>query len=695
MRITRSLLYVLSHATSRIVKKISLSISVGVLLVSGMLASQNILTTPSEVSAVIPHDSCFATSGTTTKMITAYYDNEDNDPAKPACPRAVDIPETIAGGTVVGIGTYGMSSKNITAVTFPSTITTLNQYALAYNQIETVTIPPNLTVINTGVFRANKLTSVVFHDGVTSIGDRAFVDNDLPTINIPPNVTYIGPRALWGNEFEEVTIPASVTTIASEALAQNYALKTVIVEGDPATIGTNVLSNTIVRKVVYNGTVFEPQTTNIALAESCVRFSVASQSITGYSMYYNLTDVKNGINCLSSDITIPGSIGGVPVLTLGASSFWGRELAAVTIPEGVVTIGSNAFYGNAIREVVIPASVQTISDYAFYRNELSELTIPGDTTTIGRGAFLENKLASVTLPTNLQVLSSFSFMGNYLSKLTIPSSVTTIEEYAFAANKITQVSIPASVNFIDSAAFFGQNPNGRDIDTYSSSEGWYSSDPAALLAAYDSIWYARLLLEDPENPHGLQSGYVSEDTYLSTDINSDGDLDDSLGGHIIQAVPFTTRYLDKNGKELLPATLATGVVDGVVVSDYLVKNGPELPPPADYWNPTPEELAAVDAMFSASYYQFGDEITWAAPIIDGYVKMSPTSGTFVLGVSTASTLDLRYITQAEYDAHGAPSSRLSDTGMNTGLLIVLSSGIMAAAGAVITTQRRKKVGFKR
>lgn len=695
MRITRPLLRVLPYMATRVIKRTSVGVSLAVVLVFGTLVSQNMLAIPNKVHAETPPESCFATSGTTTKMITSYYDNEGNNPANPPCPRAVDIPETIGGAPVIGIGTYGMSSRGITAVSFPSSFTTFNQYALAYNQIETVTIPPTVTVINTGVFRANKLTSVVIHDGVTSIGDRAFVDNNLTDIDLPPNLTYLGPRSLWGNQFTELTIPATVTNIGSEAFSYNYSLSSVTIEGDPTTIGSNVLVGTQVRRVVYSGTVYEPQTTNVELAGSCVRFATATQSITSYNSYYNLLDVKNGINCLSSDITIPDNINGLPVLGISYSAFYNKGLTAVVLPSGLTSIESGAFRYNSIQKMTIPATVQSIGDYAYSQNKLNELNILGDDTTIGRWAFSNNELTSVTLPANLETLNEGAFRANYISDIELPVNLKTIGSAAFATNSIRQAEIPSSVTSIASSAFFGQNDQGADIENYENSVNWWSDDPGLSLDAYSSIWYARLILEDSTNQNGLYSSYVTEEEYLYTDVNGDGDMNDSIGGHILQATPFIVRYIDGSGNDLRPTETTTGIIDDTsgTISDYLVKNGPSLPGYVDIWNPTEEELKTVSDVFDATYYQLGDEISWTAPDIVGYVKTSPVSGVFVLGESTSNVLNLGYITLADYEAQNSTTNSpdgLSDTGISVWFIVMTAVGAVAGGSVFVGMSRKRK-----
>jgi hypothetical protein len=80
-------------------------------------------------------------------------------------------------------------------------------------------------------------------------------------------------------------------------------------------------------------------------------------------------------------ITIPNSINGNPVTSIGVSAFSRKQLTGVTIPN----------------------SVTSIEEYAFYNNQLTSITIPGSVTSIGESAFAHNQLTSVTIGANLML----------------------------------------------------------------------------------------------------------------------------------------------------------------------------------------------------------------------------------------------------------------------------------------------------
>ena len=205
------------------------------------MAGQNLLSTPDSAQAATPPDSCFAfDAGTGT--ITDYYDNEADNPANPACPRAVDVPGTIGGVAVVRIGTVGggypgpFTSKSLTSVTIPIGVTSIGDYAFTSNQLTSVTIPSSVTSIGDSAFSDNQLASVTITSGVTSIGGLAFSNNQLTSVTIPSSVTSIGYSAFAYNQLTSVTIHSGVTSIDHSTFAYNQ-LTSVTIPSSVTSIG--------------------------------------------------------------------------------------------------------------------------------------------------------------------------------------------------------------------------------------------------------------------------------------------------------------------------------------------------------------------------------------------------------------------------------------------------------------------------
>ena len=101
----------------------------------------------------------------------------------------VNIPESINGLVVTGIGEHAFSVRGLTSVIMPDTILQLDHYAFSFN--------PNLT----SVILSNKLTYIGFH---------AFNGCKLSTLTIPTTVTGLGHAFVAGNPLKELNIPLSM-----------------------------------------------------------------------------------------------------------------------------------------------------------------------------------------------------------------------------------------------------------------------------------------------------------------------------------------------------------------------------------------------------------------------------------------------------------------------------------------------------
>ena len=218
----------------------------------------------------------------------------------------------------------------------------------------------------------------------------------------------------------------------------------------------------------------------------------------------------------SGAITIPSTLGGYPVTSIGAFSFYNcSALTRLVISDSVMSIGEGAFYDcSGLMCVTIPDSVTSIGNFAFAGcSELASLTMPENVASIGSNAFIGTPfydnlpdglivfgrvlfavkgacpsvvtipdgvmriacsafsdcsvLSSVTMPDSVTSIGQRAFY-NYraLTNVTIPNSVTSIEYSAFAGcSGLTNVTIPGSVTSIGPAAFSGcSGLTGIDVE---------------------------------------------------------------------------------------------------------------------------------------------------------------------------------------------------------------------------------------
>jgi hypothetical protein len=170
------------------------------------------------------------------------------------------------------------------------------------------------------------------------------------------------------------------------------------------------------------------------------------------------------------DVTIPGTINGLPVRGIGDGAFFNcTNLTNVTIPNSVTSIGTSAFDScTSLTSVTIPNSVKSIGDHAFDNlTRLTSVTIPNSVTSIGIAFVGCASLSAITVDPintfyssvdgvlfNKRQTTLIECPGGKLGSYTVPDSVTNIGSGALAdCRSLTSVTIPNSVTSIGDYAF--------------------------------------------------------------------------------------------------------------------------------------------------------------------------------------------------------------------------------------------------
>jgi len=241
----------------------------------------------------------------------------------------VNIPATINGLTVTGIGSPGFSFNfNVTGVTMPGAITSIGGAFDACKNLTNLTIPSNVTSIADDAFYqchslqsiivpggatnigvevfawCISLTNAILMDGITSIPGGMFAGcTNLVSLTFPSNITSMGEDALNGTALNSFIIPSTMTIIDDEAFE-----------------GTDLMTNVVV----------PPTVTSIS------EFAFNYSGITSISIPEGVTNIGYlAFNqCGLTNVTIPGS-----AQFLDDSIFSGCEsLAYVTIAAGISNI---------------------------------------------------------------------------------------------------------------------------------------------------------------------------------------------------------------------------------------------------------------------------------------------------------------------------------------------------------------------
>ena len=197
----------------------------------------------------------------------------------------------------------------------------------------------------------------------------------------------------------------------------------------------------------------------------------------------------------SGALTIPATIEGKPVTSIGKSAFSRcYSLTSITVPDGVTSIGKYAFSNcSDLTSITIPDGVTSIGERAFSSclrllaikvgagnisyadadgvlfNKKKTLLVtypkgkkgtnydvPDGVATIGVAAFYEcRNLRNITISDGATAIGEEAFHGcSSLMSITIPDSVTSIGDYAFVhCTGLRSITIPAAVTVIRNGVF--------------------------------------------------------------------------------------------------------------------------------------------------------------------------------------------------------------------------------------------------
>ena len=449
-----------------------------------------------------------------------------------------------------------------------------------YGESSALTIPSGVTVISYYAFLCDAgklLNSVTLPSGLIKIGGMAFEDcGELKRVNIPSTVNTMDGGAFYGTALEVVYVEEGDTervrrmieesgfdtgniTFVEGAMPGEEFTVTFDADGGTVTPATLKVANgaeigelPVPVKDGYrficwvvpvgDGTKRSVQETDKVTADfTCYAFWMPEENtwtdakgvVWSYTIDGGEATVTSVPETTSGAVTVPATLGGKPVTSIGLCAFEGRAVTSVTIPDGVKSLDECAFAScTSLKSVTISESVTEISDNAFvgctgladkdgfaivrgilccYTGTATELNIPKGVTRIGERAFEGNTaLKSVRIPSGVTSIGATAFAGcTALTSLTIPASVTAIWSGAFddTALKTVQVEPGDAARVRELISLGDYDVEGLEISEIAIPKYTITFDANGGKVSGDAQVVAEAGLELGELPVATRAGY--------------------------------------------------------------------------------------------------------------------------------------------------------------------------------------------
>ena len=295
------------------------------------------------------------------------------------------LPERINNYDVVAVNTNAVTSRNITSIEAPASITSIGDNAFRNLSLVNVDFKAsNLSVGNNSLSNvqnlinlnanigyvgsyafdgAKSLRNVTLTNTISSIGNYAFNGcNNLTNINLSNSINSIGSYAFSATKLNNVSLPNNLNIISDGLFENVTTLNTIIIPNSVTTISDWAFANTNLRNITIPQNV-----SNISsLAFSGTAEKINNVSVNQINAKY---EVRDNCHCIIEKDTNK--------FVVGFKNF--------TIPNSVTMIGNMAVTNfNNLNKIVVPEGVSTIENFAFYYNSrLQKVILPSSVNNIG------------------------------------------------------------------------------------------------------------------------------------------------------------------------------------------------------------------------------------------------------------------------------------------------------------------------
>ena len=453
----------------------------------------------------------------------------------------IEIPSEIDGYTVEYIGDQAFSPYG--SLHSPANNQEIPENE-SLNNLKEVSIPSTVKEIGCYAFlNCKKLEKVNFSEGLESIWWGAFCGcENITSFDFPSTLYYV----CWGN-FEGTSVTEVLfkksnfydyVDLNADTFSESKVVKCTF-QSDGVRVSKNAFRNSVVEEVIFEGTITsweEPvlysqnNTVKKIVFKAGMPEGVCEILMNDYG-YYLHTDITDGsiyfdkspgnVNTFVSgdfvytldteqqaiitkytgaetDLTVPETIDGHPVVQIGGFAFANAEITSVKLPETIEKIGIYAFYNcNTLEEINTPQRLNEINGYAFCGctnlegfdvprrlkylgayafgccESIESISIPDTVAQIHNGVFMNCKsLKEVEMSSNIRSIGISAFEGtSSLGEIDWSESLIFIDDRAFHSSGIKNIVLPSSLQFLGEYAFESSEIenaiiNGNNLDIY-------------------------------------------------------------------------------------------------------------------------------------------------------------------------------------------------------------------------------------
>ncbi len=428
---------------------------------------------------------------------------------------ALVLPSSIDGVSVVAIGDSAfLNCDEITTVTIPEGVLTIGERAFQSCQFESISLPSSLTSLGVAAFynctvieevalpggigtvssslfaQADDLHTVTLGEGITSIEDRAFQDTDVSDLTLPASLVSVSDYAFRYSNIDTISIDEGNTSfqwsrgslMSQDSTVLYYVPATYVGSYEIADEVTEIKVGSFADCSALTALVFGAGLTDVNASmftecESLATLSVAEGS-TSLMISGDLLYTADGASLLMAPRTYLDEVVCLDTVTrIGDSAFYNLDIAAVTLPDGLVSIEQRAFaYCDRLSDAIsFPSTLTSLGQEAFFgANQIPAITFNGGHVEIGLGAFHGcYGMSELSFDNAQEEIGQYAFYSCYgLESISFADTITLIDLFAFSiCIRLTELDLPASLVTIEESAF----------------EGCFNLDRVALPAALETI----------------------------------------------------------------------------------------------------------------------------------------------------------------------------------------------------------------